>query len=103
VHYQPETFPGADVGELYDTGQDPLETNNLYSDPAHRDTVAEGRRLLLEWLIRTTRLVTDHPATRSRLTGTGIEGTYAYPLAGDGRAPASLQPAHREQVVTYYI
>jgi arylsulfatase A-like enzyme len=103
VHYQPETFPGSDVGELYNMAEDPQETDNLYAQPAYRHIVVEGRRLLLEWLIRTTRIVTNHPAARTRLTGTGIEGTYAYPLAGDGRAPTSLQPARREDVVKYYI
>jgi len=103
VHYQPETFPGADFGELYNIQEDPQERSNLYAHPAYRDTVTEGRRLLLEWLIRTTRIVTNHPATKTRLTGTGIRGTFSYPLAGDGRAPTSIQPAHQEDVVTYYI
>ena len=70
---------------------------------SHRETVAEGRRLLLEWLVRTTRIVTSHPAYKERLTGIGCQGTWHYPLCGDGRAPRSLQPIHREDVNTNYI
>lgn len=103
VHYQSETFPGSDVGELYNIDEDPREMNNLYGNPAYRETVAEGRRLLLEWLIRTTRIVTSHEAKRSRLTGTGIVGTYSYPLSGDGRAPTAIQPTHRDDVSVNYI
>ena len=70
VHYQPTTFDGMvgiadedkeDVGELYDLESDPLETRNLYRDPAHRDVVNDCRKLLLEWLIRTTRITTIWP------------------------------------------
>ena len=60
VHYPMEMF-GADVGELYNLEKDPLETQNLYHDPAHQDTVHQCRRRLFEWLTRTTRIVTAWP------------------------------------------
>ncbi|MGA3326362.1 MAG: sulfatase-like hydrolase/transferase [Terriglobia bacterium] len=60
VHYPLEMF-GADVGELYDLEKDPLETQNLYHDPASQDTVHQCRRRLFEWLTRTTRIVTAWP------------------------------------------
>ncbi len=89
VHYQPETFHGfraadgtvldseADIGELYDLAVDPLETHNLYHDPAHQDVVHRCRRTLLEWLIRTTRIVSLWPAPQT--------SPIRYPTAGDGR------------------
>lgn len=55
VHYQPEMFDGGYRGELYDMEADPHETRNLFEDSDHLDVVHEGRRMLLEWLIRTTR------------------------------------------------
>ena len=62
VHYQPEMFDEPDVGELYDLAQDPNEARNLYADPMHQEVVQQCRRLLLEWLIRTTRVVNCGPA-----------------------------------------
>ena len=59
VHYQPEMFGGADVGELYDMEADPDETTNLYHDSAHAEIVQQCRRALTEWLIRTTRASTS--------------------------------------------
>ena len=38
-------------GELYDLVDDPAETRNLYTDPAHRATVAELKDRLLDWMI----------------------------------------------------
>lgn len=66
VHYQQQLFAGMDdapedVGELYDIDADPLETTNLYGDPDHAEVVHTCRRLLLEWLIDTTRIVTNNP------------------------------------------
>ena len=60
VHY-PRALFGADVGELYNLKDDPTETRNLYHDATAQNTVAECRRLLLEWLIVTTRYVTVLP------------------------------------------
>lgn len=59
VHYPREMFD-SDVGEIYDLANDPYERVNLYHDAAHRPRVEEFRRLLLEWLIRTTRTRTIH-------------------------------------------
>jgi arylsulfatase len=84
VHYQPEMFAGQDVGELYDIDADPWETRNLYHDPRHRDTVEQGRRLLLEWLIRTTRAVTLWPPLRN---------AQAPEQAGDGKQSNKAGPA----------
>jgi arylsulfatase len=75
VHYQPEMFDGQDVGELYDISTDPDETKNLYHSPEHAPIVEKSRRLLLEWLIRSTRIATaftpnspTSPATAKRST-----------------------------------
>jgi arylsulfatase A-like enzyme len=61
VNY-PRALFGSDVGELYNLDDDPNETKNLYHDPAAQTTVAECRRLLLEWLILSTRYATVWPA-----------------------------------------
>lgn len=60
VHYQPEMF-NHDVGELYHLQDDPLERNNLYHNPKYREIVEQSRRLLLQWLIRTTRFASMWP------------------------------------------
>ncbi len=65
VHYPREMF-GSDVGELYNLEQSPLETENLYHDPAHQDVVHECRRRLFEWLERTTRVATLWPPPPGR-------------------------------------
>lgn len=83
VHYQREMF-GRDEGELYDLENDPDETRNLYTAPAAQPTVTEMRRLLLEWLIRTTRVSTFHPA-ECVLEGTYLDGRHHYPVNSDGR------------------
>jgi arylsulfatase len=59
--FYPRALFGADVGELYDLENDPNETKNLYHDAAAQGTVSECRRLLLEWLILSTRYVTALP------------------------------------------
>jgi arylsulfatase A-like enzyme len=88
VHYQPEMFAGFrtldgttlgaqnDIGELYDLEADPLETRNLYHNPAHRETVECCRRLLLEWLIRTSRVASIWPAPQ--------QSPIRYDTAADG-------------------
>ncbi|MCF7853152.1 MAG: sulfatase-like hydrolase/transferase [Candidatus Pacebacteria bacterium] len=109
VHQQSDVSPeDDDVGELYDMENDPLETRNLYGDPAYRDVVTACRRLLLEWLIRTTRVTTTHPAVKIRddsqqdyRCGGTIRSTY--PVAGDGRAPNDIQPRFREDLAENYI
>jgi arylsulfatase A-like enzyme len=78
VHYQLEMF-GRDVGELYNVEKDPNETHNLYYDPAYQATVQECRRLLMEWLIRTTRFATAWPPPK------GTKPTYWAEPAADGK------------------
>jgi len=65
VHYPTEMF-GSDVGELYNLEKEPLETRNLYHDPAHQDVVQQCRKLLFDWLTTTTRYVTTLPAPAGR-------------------------------------
>lgn len=79
VHYQRAMFGGKDVGELYQMDDDPHETRNLDHDASYRPVVEECRRLLLEWLIGTTRIRTAAPpyATESR--------AQIYVTAGDGK------------------
>jgi arylsulfatase len=85
VHYQREMFR-EDVGELYNLESDPDETLNLYHDAAHQATVQECRRLVLEWLIRTTSLVTAWPPP---------EGREFAETAADGKETNKLGPADR--------
>lgn len=89
VHYQREMFDGRDVGELYDLEGDPDETRNLYDDPAHQDVVRECRRLLLEWLIGTTRVATVWPAAD------WTKSPFDYHTAGDGKESNAAGPALR--------
>jgi choline-sulfatase/uncharacterized sulfatase len=105
VHHQPETWPDDDteVGELYDLAADPDETRNLYHDPAHQPVVERCRRLLLEWLIRTTRVTTTQPAliedaAGRRRRGHGVFGHFTYPVASDHRAPNDCQPRNNADV-----
>jgi choline-sulfatase/uncharacterized sulfatase len=96
VHYQPEMWPGEDVGELYDLAADPQETTNLYDDPAHRETVESCRRKLLEWLIGTTRCRTVHPPRQGiRLREDGTIRPQVYETAGDGKESNRAGPAQR--------
>jgi choline-sulfatase/uncharacterized sulfatase len=112
VHYQSDLFEkDGDVGELYDMEADPNEMRNLYHDPKHQNVVNTCRKLLLEWLIRTTRLTTTQPAVKKRIpeTGdgdyqtedrdylrTGGSAKFVYPTTSDGRAPNRFQPRFRD-------
>ncbi len=88
VHYQPEMFDG-DVGELYDMEADANETTNLYSDLAHSDVVHACRRLLLEWLIGTSRVATAWPPSG--------EGRLEYVMSGDGKESNEAGPRLRHE------
>lgn len=103
VHYQREMFAGEDVGELYDIESDPNETRNLYYDPAHVETVASARRLLLEWIIETTRLVTCHPAIETEeVSGLGRHCS-AYAIAPDGKEINQHGPGGRLNINKNYL
>jgi len=82
VHYPRGMFGEEDVGELYDLESDPHEAQNLYHSPEHQAVVNEGRRRLLEWLIRTRRFVCHH-------AGRGPQQT-----TRDGSAPKEAYPEH---------
>ncbi|MEI6973012.1 MAG: sulfatase-like hydrolase/transferase, partial [bacterium] len=96
VHYQSEMFDGQDMGELYDLAADPDETANLYHEPQHQETVNHCRRLLLEWLIRTTRVVTVWPPVACR----DITDSHSYDFAtvGDGKESNQAGPAQRKAI-----
>jgi arylsulfatase len=86
VHYAEGLFAGQDVGELYDLESDPWEMENLYHRPEHKGRVCEMRRLLLDWLITTTRPTTFHPPLRPGPEAAG------HNLAEDGKAlPADIR------------
>jgi len=103
VHYQREMF-GEDVGELYDLLADPGETKNLYNSTTHRETVAECRRLLLEWLIASTRNRTVHPSVEREPIGALPGLSHAvYISAGDGKESNEYPVASRLQGNTNYI
>ena len=85
VHYQRKMFDGADVGELYDIERDPDETHNLYHDPQRQPVLHECRRLLMEWLIQTTRVKTVWPC---------VEGDWP-PLPEDRGTEAEKLKAHQ--------
>ncbi len=81
VHY-PDTMFGDETGELYNLESDPDESRNLHGDPAHAEIVHQGRRLLLDWLITTTRVTDAAPVVLRR----------HLPLCTDGRGPNAAQP-----------
>jgi arylsulfatase len=89
VHYQPGMFDGQDVGELYDLSNDPDETRNLYSVAEHLPIVEKSRRLLLEWLIGSTRI-----ATAFTPMGRNLEEQLAH-VAADGKEVNTAGPAAR--------
>lgn len=98
VQYHRNTFAGEDHGELYHQ-DDPLERRNRYRDPACQDVVHEARRLLLEWLTGTSRVITAWPPPAPEI---GAQGRPAFCDAGDGREPPDglrrrLQPGGRKR------
>ncbi len=97
VHYQREMFNGQDIGELYDIDDDPNETRNLYHDPAHQTVVLECRRLLLEWLIRTTRVRNLWPPVVSVDFGRAPDTHWDYATAADGKEANTAGAALRCQ------
>lgn len=90
VFYPNEMFHGEEVGELYNLADDPWETRNLYSDPEHNEIRVQLTRMLLEWLVSTSRHVTSHPPM-SRDEG----GREVYQLAGDGKESNRAGPRLR--------
>ncbi len=82
VHYHREMFGEKDEGELYHVAEDPFEHHNLYASEAHQARVHEGRRLLLDWLMKTSRTVC-HMQTPNQ------EDSYAQ----DGKSKRSVSPA----------
>jgi arylsulfatase A-like enzyme len=101
VRHPPALFNGADHDELYTLESDPLETRNLARDPAHRDLLLEARGRLIDHLAATQRVVTNHQAVR--LSGDDYSGRSTFPLAPDGRAPASMQPRRRGDNLVNYL
>lgn len=87
-------------GELYDLAKDPNETQNLFDSPGHSEIVANGLRLLMDWMGETTRCVTTLciPAE-----GSDLEGRKYFHVAADGRAPRHLQPRERKDLNFDYI
>ena len=90
-------FNGQDIGELYDIDGDPNETRNLYHDPAHQAVVLECRRLLLEWLIRTTRVRNLWPPVVSVDFGRAPDTHWNYATAADGKEANTAGAALRCQ------
>ena len=87
-------FDGQDIGELYDLCADPDETTNLYHVPEYRDTLHQCRRLLLEWLIRTTRVKTVWPPPPPF----DILGPYDYHTAADDKESNQAGPGLRQEL-----
>lgn len=94
VHYPREMFGGEDVGELYNLACDPQETRNLYYEAAHRAVVEECWRLLLEWLITTTRVVTAWPPV-DEYDPRREDSHWDYATAGDGKESNTAGPRLR--------
>ncbi len=86
VHYNIKTFDNQDTGELYDVENDPLERYNLYYDSEFQGVVNEARRLLLDWLIETTRAVTCMPTYKVPAIRDALCERHEFPIAGDGKA-----------------
>lgn len=80
VHYPNGMFGPEEWAELYDIESDPTETRNLFADPAHAHVITEARRLMLDWLITTSRPTTVFPSFDDK-----EPGRHNYVLGGDGR------------------
>lgn len=100
VHYDRELFDGQDVGELYNLEADPDELTNLYHDASHAPIVHESRRRLIDWLTRTTRIVTGQPTVGDQ-PPRGQMGRRTHPVCSDGRAPNAAQPRHHDYGINY--
>ncbi|MEM6332203.1 MAG: sulfatase-like hydrolase/transferase [Planctomycetota bacterium] len=92
THYPASVFGGEYAGELYDLDADPNETRNLYTEPDHQGAVAQGTRLILDWLAESNRVATFLPA---HFEGNRTLGKRRYPLAADGKLARDRQPARR--------
>jgi arylsulfatase A-like enzyme len=95
VHYQPDTFPGEEAGELYDLAADPQETRNLYREAEYQPIVEQSRRLLLEWTIRTTRATTVWPPRSC--AALNDPQSYDFATTGDGKESNQAGAALRAQ------
>lgn len=102
VYYPEAMFDGREYGELYDLDADPDERTNLYD---HRpEIVRRGMRILTDWLVTTTRVVTTQPAVRTDGTSRrDVGGTRSYPTSSDGTAPNWVQPRHRSDNNVNYL
>jgi arylsulfatase A-like enzyme len=103
VHYNIKTFDNEDTGELYDVDNDPLECENLYYKSEYQEIVAEARRLLLDWLIETTRCVTCMPTYKLPNIRDSLCERHEFPIAGDGKALNAHQMINREDKNLNYI
>jgi arylsulfatase A-like enzyme len=102
VYYPEAMFDGTEYGELYDLEKDPDERTNLYDD--RPEIVRQGMRVLTEWLVTTTRIVTTQPAVRiDGSTGRDVGGTRSYPTSSDGKAPNWVQPRRRTDTNVNYL
>lgn len=100
VYYPKEMFENGFRYELYDISKDPLEQENLAADAAYHDVLFDGIDRLSDWLIRTTRVVTSHPAV---FEGDRLSGGRIYPTTTDGKAPNRVQPRNREDNNPNYL
>lgn len=66
VLYPPEMEQGDHRGDLYDMRNDPWEMNNLFEAPDHAGVVRGLQRRFIDWMARTTRVVSTHPPVADR-------------------------------------
>ncbi len=100
VYYPRGMFENPFRHELYDMESDPHETRNLAGETAFGHILVEGVDLLADWLVKTTRVVTSHPAV---FEGDRMTGTRVYPVCTDGKAPNGVQPRHRRDNNLNYL
>lgn len=92
VYYPRDLFAAehpAGFGELYDLANDPWETRNLWSDPAHAATVRALERELLDWLVTTTRPRSTLGASTHADLGEDAQETLSGRVQADGKIPGS--------------